>query len=88
MELPTVKIVSDAPESGGCVLINESDFDPAIHTKYVETAEDTEKDDLVALGVFYKLGAPSTLGRWSLDRLRTEVGAAKSAAEASPPNLV
>lgn len=34
--LPTVKIVSDAPETGGFIVINETDFNSEIHTLYVE----------------------------------------------------
>jgi hypothetical protein len=35
--IPTIKVKSSGP--GGCVIINQSDFDPAIHTPYEEPTE-------------------------------------------------
>ena len=37
--LPTVKVKASDPEQGAFVIINESDFDAAVHELYAEPAE-------------------------------------------------
>lgn len=37
--LPTVKVKASDPEQGAFVIINEADFDPAVHELYVEPTE-------------------------------------------------
>lgn len=34
MVIPTVRIVSDAPETNGFIVINEADFDERVHVRY------------------------------------------------------
>lgn len=40
--LPTVKVVSDETEHG-YIIINESDFDPAVHARYEAPTEGASK---------------------------------------------
>lgn len=35
-ELPTVRVASDDPEHAGFIVINEHDFDQAVHRKWVK----------------------------------------------------
>lgn len=46
---PTVKIKTDAPDNEqGFVLINESDFDPAVHVPFDPPPEDKKKSKFAA----------------------------------------
>ena len=46
--LPTKKIMPSDPEQGEFIVINAEDFDPAIHTEYVEPEAEAEPADLTA----------------------------------------
>lgn len=39
MEIPTIKIDATHPDQGDYVIINEEDFDPAVHARYIEGIE-------------------------------------------------
>ena len=39
MQIPTINVVSDSPETGGYIVINADDFDAAIHVEYVEPSD-------------------------------------------------
>lgn len=86
---PTVKIMPSDPEQGDYVVINEEDFDPAIHTAYVEpepAADEPAGDpaqltkaeiiaDLEGMGVDFDPRAPKA----DLLVLRTEARAIRDA---------
>ncbi len=60
MRLPTVKIKSDA-RSEGFIIINESDFDPEVHTLYEEAASG-EPAESPETGQGFEAGAKYSLG--------------------------
>lgn len=84
MTCETVRVVSDDPEHGGFFVVNREDFNPETHVAFHDSpqaaAEKTEKDELIALAIFYKIASPSILARWGVEKLRSEVDAAKLAA--------
>ena len=79
MSIPTVKIKSDHPEHGGHYVINESDYDPDTHELYQEPGSLPEgKAELIEQAAKLKLGAPSILARWSIDRLKAAIDESKA----------
>lgn len=61
MECPIIKIKPSSPEQGEFVVINESDFDPAKHARYVEGEVISQHD--IAVAITASLAAEDTAAR-------------------------
>lgn len=73
MTVDCVQIVKD--NHAGYATIRKEDFDPARHELF-DPASD--KPALVAEAVELKIGAKSTMQRWSVEKLKAEIAAVKA----------
>lgn len=76
---PTIRIKPSHPSQGDFVLINEPDFDPAVHERL--DAVEEAAPDLDAMRAEAEAAGVAVDARWGAKRLQAEIAKAGAAAE-------